>query len=105
MTVAGRFLGILTAGLWLMLAPLTAGFAAEPVGLRAGLHDGFARLVFDWAENVSYEARIEGDTLVVTFARPGNFVPAESLRVLQDHITAIQVSVDNRSLTFALSDI
>jgi hypothetical protein len=46
--------------------------AAETVGVRAAEHDreGFGRLVFDWPAPVGFEAKIEGQTLTIRFARP-----------------------------------
>lgn len=47
-----------------------ASFAAESVPVRLGLHDGYARLVFDWPASAQYTVGQDSDTaLVVTFDR------------------------------------
>ena len=45
--------------------------AAESVGVRAAEHEkaGFGRIAFDWPKPVGFEAKIDGDTLSVHFAR------------------------------------
>src|SRR5580700_9414653 len=51
----------------LSVAPV---WAQEKVGLDAGVHDGFARIVFTWPTKVAYDAKLDGRTLTVHFARP-----------------------------------
>src|SRR5271169_2683498 len=41
--------------------------AQSTVALRAGLHDGYGRLVFDWPKPVRFEASLDGNQLVVHF--------------------------------------
>src|SRR5215469_8006216 len=55
-----------------ILALLLAGAAAaqEKVRVDAGLHEGYARLVFDWRTNVPYETKLDGNKLTIHFARP-----------------------------------
>jgi len=54
------------------LALLAAGgaHAAERVGVDAGLHEGFARIVFAWPAKVDFEAKLDGTKLTIHFARP-----------------------------------
>ena len=51
----------------LMAAPV---LAQEKVGIDAGVHDGFARIVFSWPAKVAYDAKLDGRTLTIHFARP-----------------------------------
>jgi tetratricopeptide (TPR) repeat protein len=51
----------------LMAAPVSA---QEKVGIDAGVHDGFARIVFNWPAKVAYDAKLDGRTLTIHFARP-----------------------------------
>ena len=62
----------LLAVLLLVAAALGPARAAEPVKVRAAEHDkeGFARIAFDWPAPVTFEAKIDGETLTITFARP-----------------------------------
>ena len=50
---------------------LSGRWAAEvvPMVTRAGAHDDFGRIVFDWPRAVAYGARIEEKTLTVMFDR------------------------------------
>ena len=53
-----------------LLASFSASYGAERVGVRAGLHETFARLVFDWNGPVSYQLSATDEQLTVTFGRP-----------------------------------
>jgi hypothetical protein len=48
----------------------TAGAAAEQVVVRATDHGRFGRIAFIWPAPVRYQARLDGTTLTVHFARP-----------------------------------
>lgn len=69
---------------------------------RAAIHEGFGRLVFDWARPVKYSADIAGNTLVVRFERPfdGNF--RRVLRPLERYLGEVSVSADRKTATFSL---
>ncbi|MDB5411093.1 MAG: Conserved exported protein of unknown function, partial [Rhodospirillales bacterium] len=45
-------------------------WAQDKVGVEAGLHDGFGRIVFAWPEKVGFEANAVDQTVTVKFARP-----------------------------------
>ena len=47
--------------------------AEERVNVRVGKHDGYARLVFDWATPIGYRARVEDGRLVLEFERAAVF--------------------------------
>ena len=47
-----------------------AGAAAEPVATRAGMHEDFGRIVFDWPAEVGFETSVEDGTLRISFSRP-----------------------------------
>src|SRR5580693_5622245 len=49
---------------------LPPAWAQEKIGVDAGVHDGFARIVFTWPTKVGYEAKLDGRTLTIHFARP-----------------------------------
>jgi len=53
----------------LAAAPLAAAEAADAVKTRAGEHAHFGRIAFDWPAPVSFEAKIDGSTLVIHFGR------------------------------------
>ncbi len=54
----------------MLLAGFSASYGAEQVGVRAGLHETFGRLVFDWSGPVSYKVATTDKQLTVTFDRP-----------------------------------
>jgi hypothetical protein len=55
--------------LTVFVASAGAGFAAEQVRVRGGLHATFGRLVFDWKAPVSYKVATTEQQLTVTFDR------------------------------------
>ncbi len=44
--------------------------ASERVDLRAGEHEGYARIALEWKEPVKFDTKIDGETLTIHFARP-----------------------------------
>ena len=80
----------------------TAAYAAETVALRAAPHAGYGRIVFDWKTPAAYEASLAGRTLTVRFARPlsaaFDIVPDR----LPDHVAAIRLEGDGRTVTATL---
>jgi tetratricopeptide (TPR) repeat protein len=50
------------------MAPLSAR-AADAVKTRAGEHEHFGRIAFDWPAPVTFEAKIDGGTLTIHFGR------------------------------------
>ncbi|MCZ4280483.1 hypothetical protein O4H49_06825 [Kiloniella laminariae] len=56
---------IFLAGVLLFLFPLAS--IAQDVTVRAAVHPGYGRIVFDWLRDVPYQVRIENRQLVVEF--------------------------------------
>ncbi|MGF1591697.1 MAG: hypothetical protein ACFCUW_00380 [Kiloniellaceae bacterium] len=81
-------------------APLRA---AEPVTVRAGLHEDYGRIVFDWPREVDYDARIEAGRLVVSFGEAAAFEGSVLRDGLKGYAAAAQASEDGRSLALPLS--
>lgn len=57
----------------LFLAGPLAGEEPQRVPLRVGTHADHGRLVFDWPQEVGYEATREGDRVLLRFLAPGRF--------------------------------
>lgn len=78
-----RFGFVMLGCLW-----LGAGVArAEAVGLRAGEHPGFGRIVLEWPEPVPVEASADGSALTLTFGRRVDEVDfSAALERLPDHL-------------------
>ncbi len=76
--------------------------AAEKVRIRAGVHQGFARIAFDWRRPVAYTAKLDGRKLTVVF--PDSFTAgfAPVTRHLGDYVRSVTQSADGKSVTFLL---
>lgn len=90
----------------LAFAPLLADIAASPsragetVTVRAAEHDkeGYGRIALDWPSAVSYDARIDGDTLTIHFERPLAAKLDSILRHLDGYVTSAAISADGTSI-------
>lgn len=80
-----RFLAYLAIFLSMVMA--SGAFAQTPVEIRGGVHDGYGRLVFNWPQPVVFEARIEGNELVVEFTDPLSSDLAPALRLLRQYVS------------------
>ena len=56
--------------------------SAEQVKVRAGLHDGFGRAVFEWSLPTTFEAVAAAGRVDIRFSRAGDIDPPCSLRAL-----------------------
>ena len=70
---------------------------------RAGVHDDFGRIVFDWPRAVAYGARIEEKTLTVMFDRHLTTTFQQIPRTLGAYITAVDLGPDGHSVVAALT--
>jgi tetratricopeptide (TPR) repeat protein len=103
MSLRGAWLGLLLA-LALALTLALPAHAADKVRVRAAEHEaeGFGRIAFDWPSPVAFEAKIEGETLSVHFARP----LAATLDAVRSHLGAyvgtIAIGADGASVVAQL---
>ena len=79
------------------------GPEAVPIVTRAGAHDDFGRMVFDWPWAVAYGARIEGRTLTVMFDRRLHTTFQEIPQNLGAYITDVELGPDGQSIVAALT--
>lgn len=89
------------AGAGVMLAADQAH--AVQVRTRGGSHADYGRLVFEWPQRTGYNARIDGDRLIVTFDDPIETDLSAAVRQVQRYVTGGQISVDGKTLSFRLS--
>jgi tetratricopeptide (TPR) repeat protein len=89
---------ILAIFLWFSAVPAVAQTAVE---IRGGVHDGYGRLVFNWPQPVIFEARIEGNELVVEFAQPLRSDPSAAVRLLRRYFSDGRVSGRQARFTLA----
>ena len=104
-------LGLLVVGLWLAgggpsygQAPNGNGPEIVPIVTRAGAHEGYGRLVFDWPWAVAYGAQMEGTTLTVMFDRRLHTTFQQVPRYLKAYISDIALGPDGQSVVATLTD-
>ncbi len=85
-------------------APNGSGPEVVPIVTRAGAHDDFGRIVFDWPWAVAYGAQIEGKTLTVMFDRHLHTTFQEIPRALGAYITDVDLGPDGQSVIASLTD-
>ncbi len=91
-------------GLLLALALALPAHAADEVRVRAAEHDaeGFGRIAFDWPAPVTFDARIEGKTLTVHFARPLDARLDAVASHLDAYVASIRIGADHASVVAQL---
>ena len=98
-------LGLLVVGI--LIAGSSPGHGQEPevvpIVTRAGVHDDFGRIVFDWPRAVAYGARIEEKTLTVMFDRHLRTTFQEIPRTLGAYVTDVDLGPDGHSVVAALT--
>ncbi len=87
----------------LVLLVPTASLAAGGPRLRAAVHDGFGRIVFDWPEPIAYRARIENGVLRVTFDRPIQAGFDAVRRRLGGYLRDARIEPDGKTVRFTLA--
>ncbi len=80
-----RFLACLVVIVSMLMA--ASASAQTRVETRGGVHDGYGRLVFSWPQPVVFEARIEGNELVVEFTQPLSSDLAPAIRLLRQYMS------------------
>ncbi|WP_337996009.1 tetratricopeptide repeat protein [Oleispirillum naphthae] len=76
---------------------------AQSVEMRAGVHEGFGRIVFEWPQRTEYTARIAGDQLVVSFGSAVAADPAALVPRLNAYLRAARSENGGRRLVFDLA--
>lgn len=90
----------------MLLATVVAGVAVAAtdatVPVRGGEHSGFGRLVFDWPAETEYQARLEGDELVVSFPAGARFDLSALSGDMEDYLGPVRIADDGMSVRFSL---
>lgn len=92
----------LLAATVLALLVATASAAAEKETVRAGVHEGFGRLVFDWTSGVGHSASISNRTLNIRFDRPVQPIFQNVRGVLRAYIADIRLASDGQTVLATL---
>jgi hypothetical protein len=84
----------------LMLLACTSAVAAERVVVRATEHhkEGFGRIAFIWSAPVRYQARLEGTTLTIHFARPMTARLDAVPKHLAAYVSSVRLRPDNATV-------
>ena len=72
--------------------------AAEQVELRAGEHGGYGRIAVQWPKPVEYQAKLDGQTLTIHFARPFTAQINVLTRSLDDYVSSAAQSADGTTI-------
>ena len=84
------------------LALQTTAAWAEPVRVRAALHDDFGRVVFSWSSPVSHKSALRNGRLTVRFGRPIEASFGRVARSLGKYIASVAPGDDGQSVVFDL---
>lgn len=103
MTVTSRITWV-AALLIVGLLTGSPGRAADTVDVRAGIHQGFVRIAFDWGRAIDYRARLDGRKLIVTFPQSFTAGFAPLRRHLNKYVRDVTQSADGRTVTFFLKN-
>lgn len=77
--------------------------ASETVQVRGGEHaEGFARIAVQWASPVAFEAKLDGDTLTIHFARAFTAQLTPLAGQLQHYVASVGQSADGTSIVVRL---
>ena len=76
--------------------------AATKVKVRAGVHKGYARIVFDWPVPVTYTTNLGADNLQIRFSKPFTAKLSAVRRHLYRYVSKITVSEDGQSVDLKL---
>lgn len=77
--------------------------ASEAVEVRGGEHDGFARIAVQWPAPVTFDAKRDGDTLTVHFARPFTARLGSLAGELDHYVTSAAQSANGSSIIVKLT--
>lgn len=80
-------------------APPQARPAGPRLGVRAGSHDGYERVVFDWPSSVPYSVSSTDSAATVTFSRPATIDLARLREALPDFLQGVTSQTADGKLT------
>jgi tetratricopeptide (TPR) repeat protein len=78
--------------------------AADKVPVRAGVHPGYGRIVFDWPTAVGHSASIDGRQLTVRFDRAISTTFGAVRRTLDGYVASIGPGPDGKSVVATLKN-
>lgn len=73
--------------------------AADKVQVRGAEHEeGFARIAVEWSAPITFDAKLEGDTLIIHFARAFTAQLTPLVRTLDHYVASVGQSADGTSI-------
>ena len=98
--------GLAVILLWLVLISPGISYAQfiEPILIRSGSHDGYGRLVLQFAQSPNYEAEIIGDQLILRFDRPFNANIDGVIAPVGRYVSDVLFDADQNAIAFVLRD-
>jgi len=78
---------------------------ARRIAVRAGVHDDFSRIVFDWPGLVDYKAAEQGTSLKLSFDAPANLDLDAVRRDLPPFVTGIAESREGKGIAVTISGV
>ncbi|HUK08661.1 MAG TPA: hypothetical protein VLX09_12390 [Stellaceae bacterium] len=85
-----------------LVGGLTAAAAADTVKTRAASHPHFGRMAFDWPAPVTFDAKVEGSTVTIHFARSLSTDLQPILRALGTYVAEANLDQDGTTITLSL---
>lgn len=82
----------------LLVALARPAAAADSVEVRGAEHKGFARIAVQWPQPVSFDAKVDGETLTIHFARAFNAPLAPLRDLLDDYVASVSQSSDGTAI-------
>src|SRR5512146_1632994 len=94
---------VAAVALLVTLAAAVSAFAAGTVRTRAANHAGFGRIVFDWPAPVTFQARVEGSSVIVHFDRPMSTNLMSVTQRLPGYVNSAHLAADHSTLIIRLA--
>lgn len=102
---SGRSWSMVSILAWLALSIVVAwpiAVVAADIGVRAGAHEGYGRIVFDLPKRQAYKANIQGDELRVEFDGPVSASLTPVTRHLFRYVGKAEIEGDGRTIRLTL---
>lgn len=106
MMSAWRWCATVLSPLFLVAALLAFGLssAVQAFETRAGLHDTYGRLVFDWGVPVKYNLSVSGTTATMTFDKPVEKDPSSVTKPIRSYVDSVSLSPDMLVVTMVMKE-
>ena len=94
---------VLTCSVFMLQTLGASLVVADPVNVRAWPHDGYGRLVFDWAQQVNFDINQSDSAVTINFTRPIEPNLTQVYTVMGDYLSDVSLGSDGRSISLKTS--